>query len=138
MLGRNPLWVAKQHGHRIATMLSVYAAWVEGARECDLAAIRRAMGYNRKRLADRTPTAVAAAAPPTASTPRVVPGNFLTGAGTEFDRFTIRFSVDTSALEVPDMGGEKSALVQNGSGTRASGQEPHWPKIGQRQETESV
>lgn len=44
MLGRNPLWVAKQHGHRIATMLTVYAARVEGARECDIAAIRQAMG----------------------------------------------------------------------------------------------
>ena len=29
MLGRNPLWVAKQHGHSIATMLWVYAAWIE-------------------------------------------------------------------------------------------------------------
>ncbi len=32
MVGHNPLWVAKQHGHRIATMLSAYAAWTEGAR----------------------------------------------------------------------------------------------------------
>ncbi|HVY83474.1 MAG TPA: hypothetical protein VG994_20985 [Steroidobacteraceae bacterium] len=29
-------------------MLGVYAAWVEGARECDIAAIRRAMGYDRE------------------------------------------------------------------------------------------
>jgi integrase len=48
MLGKNSLWVAKQRGHRIATMLSVYAAWVDGARECDIAAIRRAMGYDPK------------------------------------------------------------------------------------------
>ncbi len=47
MLGKNPLWVALQHGHRIATMLTVYAAWIEGARECDTAAIRRAMGTRR-------------------------------------------------------------------------------------------
>jgi hypothetical protein len=26
MLGRNPLWVAQQHGHSISTMLSIYAA----------------------------------------------------------------------------------------------------------------
>jgi hypothetical protein len=43
MVGHSPLWVAKQHGHRIATMLSAYAAWTEGAREEDIAAIRDAM-----------------------------------------------------------------------------------------------
>jgi hypothetical protein len=43
MVGHNPLWVAKQHGHRIATMLSAYAAWAEGAREEDIAAIWDAM-----------------------------------------------------------------------------------------------
>ena len=30
MVGKNPLWVAKQHGHSIATMLRAYAAWAEG------------------------------------------------------------------------------------------------------------
>jgi hypothetical protein len=43
MVGKNPLWVAKQHGHSIATMLRVYAAWTEGAIEADLDAIKRAM-----------------------------------------------------------------------------------------------
>jgi integrase len=43
MLGRNPLLVAKEHGHRITTMLSVYAAWTEGAVEADIAALRDAM-----------------------------------------------------------------------------------------------
>jgi integrase len=33
MVGRNPLWVAKQHGHSITTMLRAYAAWAEGAVE---------------------------------------------------------------------------------------------------------
>jgi integrase len=27
MAGQNPLWVAKQHGHSLSTMLRVYAAW---------------------------------------------------------------------------------------------------------------
>ena len=31
--GKNPLWVAKQHGHSVQTMLDVYAAWIEGAKE---------------------------------------------------------------------------------------------------------
>jgi hypothetical protein len=43
MVGRNPLWVAKQHGHSITTMLRVYAAWAEGAIEADIKAIKRAM-----------------------------------------------------------------------------------------------
>jgi integrase len=30
MIGKNPLWVAKQHGHSISTMLRVYAAWAGG------------------------------------------------------------------------------------------------------------
>lgn len=42
MIGKNPLWVAQQHGHSIVTMLSVYAAWTQGLRE-DVAAIRRAL-----------------------------------------------------------------------------------------------
>jgi len=29
MLGRNPLLVAKEHGHRMLTMLTVYTAWTE-------------------------------------------------------------------------------------------------------------
>jgi integrase len=43
MVGRNPLLVAKEHGHRLTTMLSVYAAWAEGAAESDIIAIREAM-----------------------------------------------------------------------------------------------
>jgi hypothetical protein len=43
MLGKNLLWVAKQHGHSVQTMLDVYAAWIEGSQEADLDAIRRAM-----------------------------------------------------------------------------------------------
>jgi len=43
MIGRNPLLVAKEHGHRPTTMLSVYAAWLDGAEESDVAAIREAM-----------------------------------------------------------------------------------------------
>ncbi len=40
---RNPLYVAKQHGHRILTMLTTYAAWTDGSPEADIGAIRRAM-----------------------------------------------------------------------------------------------
>jgi integrase len=42
MVGRNALLVAKEHGHRPLTMLTVYAAWTEGAPENDIRAIRAA------------------------------------------------------------------------------------------------
>ena len=47
MLGRNLLWVAKQHGHRTVTMLSTYAAWIDNAVDTDVDQIRRSMGLNR-------------------------------------------------------------------------------------------
>lgn len=48
MPGKNLLWVAKQHGHSVQTMLDVYAAWIEGSQETDLDAIRRAMEASPK------------------------------------------------------------------------------------------
>jgi hypothetical protein len=67
MIGRNPLLVAKGHGHRITTMLSVYAAWTEGAVEADIAAIRdemnRADGVRSKSARDRPETEVASPTP---------------------------------------------------------------------------
>ncbi len=43
MLGKNLLWVAKQHGHSVEVMLRMYAAWLEGAMESDIHAIKHAM-----------------------------------------------------------------------------------------------
>ena len=43
MIGKNPLWTAKQHGHSIATMFRVYSAWMEGALDSDIDAIKSAM-----------------------------------------------------------------------------------------------
>jgi hypothetical protein len=43
MIGKNILWVAKQHGHSTVTMLRTYAAWVEGAVGRDVEAIKRSM-----------------------------------------------------------------------------------------------
>ena len=62
MVGRNPLLVAKEHGHRPTTMLSVYAAWTEDAVEADITAIREGMncadgdGARRKTPGDRPET----------------------------------------------------------------------------------
>jgi integrase len=53
MLGKNVLWVAKQHGHNIITMLRIYAAWTEGAVEADVTAIERSMMLTRTPPRDR-------------------------------------------------------------------------------------
>jgi len=41
MIGKNLLWVAKNHGHSVTTMLTDYAAWIEGAQDADIEAIKR-------------------------------------------------------------------------------------------------
>jgi integrase len=43
MLGKNLLWVAKQHGHSVEAMLRMYVAWLEGATESDIQATKQAM-----------------------------------------------------------------------------------------------
>jgi integrase len=43
ILGKNLLWVAKQHGHSVEVMLRMYAAWLEGATDSDIHAIKLAM-----------------------------------------------------------------------------------------------
>ena len=67
MVGKNPLWVAKQHGHSIATMLRVYASWTEGAIEADLDAIERAMAMTTRNI----PRVPAELAPATVSAPGI-------------------------------------------------------------------
>ena len=43
MLGKKLLWVAKQHGHSVEVMLRMYAAWLEGATDADIHAIKKSM-----------------------------------------------------------------------------------------------
>ncbi len=45
MLGKNLLWVAKQHGHSVEVMLRMYAAWIEG---------RDGRGYSDDQAGDRS------------------------------------------------------------------------------------
>jgi hypothetical protein len=85
MIGRNPLLVAKEHGHCIATMLSVYAAWTEGAVEADIVAIREAM--NRTGSTARKPLgSILVPAPPPVWT-ALTPGHY-----------AITLRVDSSSL----------------------------------------
>jgi integrase len=43
MIGKNPLFVSKQHGHSITTMFRTYAAWMDGAPESDIVLILAAI-----------------------------------------------------------------------------------------------
>jgi integrase len=43
MIGKNPLFVARQHGHSLVTMWRTYAAWMDGALESDIGLIRAAI-----------------------------------------------------------------------------------------------
>ena len=43
MIGENPLWVAKQHGHSAHLMLDVYANWLDGTDAPEIARIEQAM-----------------------------------------------------------------------------------------------
>jgi integrase len=43
MIGKNPLFVARQHGHSLVTMWRTYAAWMDGAFESDIDLIRAAI-----------------------------------------------------------------------------------------------
>lgn len=57
MIGRNFLWVADQHGHSAAVMLKVYAKWLRGAGEKEVAAINAAFGFASDLPAERAPRA---------------------------------------------------------------------------------
>ena len=56
MVGKNPLWVAKQRGHSVHVMLDVYAARTEGAKDSDIAAIKQATLLRPNLEAGRMPT----------------------------------------------------------------------------------
>src|ERR1035438_6407886 len=43
MIGKNPLFVARQHGHSLVTMWRTYAAWMDGALESDIGLVRAAI-----------------------------------------------------------------------------------------------
>ncbi len=55
MIGKNLLWASKQNGHSVQVMLAVYAAWMEGAGEAEIAVIKAAMvDLTRSRDATRS------------------------------------------------------------------------------------
>jgi flavorubredoxin len=85
MVGRNPLWVAKQHGHSITTMLRAYAAWAEGAIEADIEVIQHAMDFNpratRKAIIGEQPRSGCPVAPAAANFYRRIAASRSFGCG---------------------------------------------------------
>lgn len=51
---QDPLWTAKQHGHSVETMWRVYSAWMDGAVESDIEAIKQAMQVDAVAIPART------------------------------------------------------------------------------------
>jgi hypothetical protein len=47
MIGKNPLYNARQHGHSVLTMWRVYSAWMPDAVDVDIEAFRRSMACAR-------------------------------------------------------------------------------------------
>lgn len=43
LVGRNPLWVADQHGHGMGVSLKVYAKWLRGTGEAEIERLKRAL-----------------------------------------------------------------------------------------------
>jgi integrase len=43
MIGKNLMWCARQHGHSVQVMLTMYGAWIEGSTDEDIAVIKSAM-----------------------------------------------------------------------------------------------
>jgi integrase len=81
MIGRNALLVAKEHGHRPLTMLTVYAAWTEGSAESDIRAIRRARNPNgRGAICQQDGTAGSAAASDTVDSSATASQRFVRGS----------------------------------------------------------
>jgi hypothetical protein len=50
MIGKNPLFVSRQHGLSVTTMWRTYAAWMQGALESDIALIQTAMNRDEQLL----------------------------------------------------------------------------------------
>ena len=115
MIGRSALWVARQHGHSISTMLRFYAAWADGALESEVAAIRLAMSSEhplRQPLAPsgRLPVRSATTAKPFeiefAPADDTVPVRFATGFATDRGRRR------TKCLNAPGkIGGERGIRI---------------------------
>ncbi len=80
-----------QHGRRIATKLSVYAAWVEGTLECDLVALHRAMGHEQEPTPRVTTAAMVSVADP-----------LRTGWGGKSASLTTRVRVDPAAFGIKE------------------------------------
>ena len=113
MIGRSAVWVARQHGHSISTMLRFYAAWADGAPESDVERIRATI--NSDNTLRRTRPVVRAAQPPRVIA-RPFEMEFPPARGKTPTRFATGFATDrrSSAAkflnETEKVGGEERGI----------------------------
>jgi integrase len=73
MIGTSPLRTAKQHGHSVETMWRVYSAWMEGAVDADIEAIRYARQLESGAIGQKTGSVDQTLANPTSARPTAQP-----------------------------------------------------------------
>jgi integrase len=114
MIGRSALWVARQHGHSISTMLRFYSAWADGAPESDVERIRATL--NSERALRQMPASVRLRQPrwpiarPFEMELPAAPSQPATGFATEFVT-TRNHSPVKSLNERKKIGGERDILI---------------------------
>jgi hypothetical protein len=58
MIGKDPLFVARQHGHSLVTMWRTYVAWMDGALESDIGLLRAAIEGSVPEAPELAPSSV--------------------------------------------------------------------------------
>ena len=115
MIGRSALWVARQHGHSIATMLRFYAAWADGALESDITAIRSAMNAERP---PRRQTMPPDRPRRTVSVVRPFEIEFVAGSSATPERFATGFATDRGQRRTKCLKTRKETGGERGIRTR--------------------
>ena len=116
MIGRSALWVARQHGHSISTMLRFYAAWAGGAGESGVEKIRATVNSERP-----LPRRISVAPRQTAARPIARPFEieFPPHGVAQTERFATGFATDLggsaakSLKEREKIGGERGIHIES-------------------------
>lgn len=109
MIGRSALWVARQHGHSISTILRFYTAWAGAAGESDVEKLRATVNSEGP-----LPRRVSVAARQTAARPIARPFEieFPPHGVAQTERFATEFATErdlpgTNSLKKKKIGGER-------------------------------
>ena len=111
MIGRSALWVARQHGHSISTMLRFYAAWAGGTLESDVARIRAAINSERSLRQNRAWVSSSKISRPIA---RPFEMEFQPAAQTAEIRFATGFATSRDGSATKSLKGQKKTGGERG------------------------